>query len=80
MMWKTGTQLWKVFCIVTILAVCMQGFSPVRPAQAATCTVTSANMKTTKPSATFTVTDVAAGGYNYDAAANVETPITVLKP
>lgn len=42
MMWKTGTQLWKVFCIVTILAVCMQGFSPVRPAQAATCTVTSA--------------------------------------
>jgi subtilisin family serine protease len=47
---------------------------------AGTCSVTSANMKTTKTSVTFTVADVAAGGYSYDAAANVETAITVLKP
>jgi subtilisin family serine protease len=47
---------------------------------AGTCTVTSANIKTTKTSVTFTVADVAAGGYYYDSAANVETAITVLKP
>ncbi|TLN00333.1 hypothetical protein FDZ74_16740, partial [bacterium] len=47
---------------------------------AGTCTVTTANMKTTKPSATFTVTNVTAGGYYYDAAANLETAVTVLKP
>jgi len=47
---------------------------------AGTCSVTSATMKTTKTSVTFTVTNVTAGGYYYDAAANVETAITLLKP
>lgn len=47
---------------------------------AGTCSVTSATMKTTKTSVTFTVADVTAAGYYYDAAANVETAITLLKP
>ncbi len=38
---KIGNQLWKAFCIFITLAVCMQGFSPVLHARAATCTVTS---------------------------------------
>lgn len=54
---------------------------------AGTCAVASSNIKTTKTSVTFTVSDVAAGGFTYDAAANADpdgdsngTAITVLKP
>jgi subtilisin family serine protease len=54
---------------------------------AGTCSVVTGNMKTTKSSATFTVSDVSASGYVYDAAANADpdgdsngTAITVLKP
>lgn len=52
-----------------------------------TCAVVSGNVKTTKPSVTFTVGGVAASGYVYDAAVNSDpdgdsngTAITVLKP
>jgi len=38
---KIGNQLWKVFYLFIILAICMQGFAPVQLAQAATCTVTN---------------------------------------
>jgi len=44
-----------------------------------TCTITSASMKLTVPSVTFTVTNLAADGFTYDANANVETSIVVAK-
>ncbi len=51
-----------------------------------TCTVTSSNMKTTKPSVTFTVTNLAKTGYSYLSSANHDvdggsngTTITILK-
>ena len=43
------------------------------------CTITSASMKLTVPSVTFTVTNLAADGFTYDANANVETSIVVAK-
>ncbi len=44
-----------------------------------TCSITSGNMKLTVPNVTFTVTNLAATVYTYDAAANVEASITVYK-
>jgi subtilisin family serine protease len=44
-----------------------------------TCTITSGSMKTTVPSVTFTVTNLAATGLTYDAAANLEDSIVVWK-
>jgi len=44
-----------------------------------TCTITSASMKLTVPSVTFTVTNLAADGFTYDANANVETSLVVAK-
>jgi hypothetical protein len=46
---------------------------------AGTCSITSAGMKLTVPSVTFTVTNLAATGYTYDAAANLKTNIVVAK-
>lgn len=41
MMNKIGNPTWKALCIFITLAVCLQGFSPVQPVLAATCTVTN---------------------------------------
>jgi len=44
-----------------------------------TCSITSASMKLTVPSVTFTVTNVTATDYTYNPAANVVSEITVVK-
>ncbi len=41
MMSKLGKQLWKAFCVLITLAICLQGLPPVQSALAATCTVTN---------------------------------------
>lgn len=44
-----------------------------------TCTITSASMKLTVPSVTFTVTNLVKDGFTYDSAANAVTSITIAK-
>jgi subtilisin family serine protease len=45
-----------------------------------TCTMTSGTMNVNKSSATLTVTGIGGSGIGYDAAANVESSVTVSKP
>jgi subtilisin family serine protease len=45
-----------------------------------TCSMTSATMNANKSSAMLTVTGIAGSGIGYDAAANVESSVTVTKP
>ena len=44
-----------------------------------TCSITSGSMKSTVPSVTFTVTNLAAAGFTYTLTANVVNSITVVK-
>ena len=44
-----------------------------------TCSITSGSMKLTVPSVAFTVTNLAATGYEYDPSANLVSSITVVK-
>jgi len=44
-----------------------------------TCSITSGSMKLTVPSVLFTVTNLSASGYTYNAAANTVSTITVTK-
>ncbi len=44
-----------------------------------TCSITSGSMKSTVPSVTFTVTNLAAAGFTYTPTANVVNSITVVK-
>jgi len=55
------------------------GTSTCTTGAAGTCPITSGSMKLTVPSVTFTVTNLAATGFTYDAAANIETSIVITK-